>query len=186
MRDETCLWRHAVNYSIRLCGDEFVAPFATKSPFDLNLSGNYTALPDYLSTEVVKWIEYNTKRNVKSLRESLLLLMLDLQSRLCLGWGSRGCAWLMIGLRNGSLLPSPLSAHSPAPALGSSWGMQPCLTWERFTGGVRLSSRGYLFRMKIHSCLQSVLPRCLSTRGKTEGKKTLKVKWLCVKSNIWA
>lgn len=56
-------------------------------------------------------------------------------------------------------ITAPLSfkcTYSPAPALGSSWGMQPCLTLEGVTGGVLLSSRdSVIFRMKIHSWIMS-------------------------------
>lgn len=103
----------------------------------------------------------------KRLPECLLLFIFDLQPCVC-GWiedeGLGMCLaddgvekWIVVSL-------SFKCTYSPAPALGSSWGMQPCLTLKAVTGGILLFSRdSVIFRMKIHSCLTSarVLPRCL-------------------------
>lgn len=134
-----------------------------KNPLWLNQSGNYTVQPVSFPERLWDGLYSIEKR----LPECLLLFIFDLQPCVC-GWiedeGLGMCLaddgvekWIVVSL-------SFKCTYSPAPALGSSWGMQPCLTLKAVTGGILLFSRdSVIFRMKIHSCLTSarVLPRCL-------------------------
>lgn len=161
MKGETCLWSHTVNYFIM---QQYQAwPCRGEKPPLIEPEWQLHCTASFFSRGLWDGLYSIEKRQP----ECLLLLIFDLQPCVC-GWledeGLGMCLaddgvekWIVVSL-------SFKCTYSPAPALGSSWGMQPCLTLKAVTGGVLLFSRdSVIFRMKIHSCLASahVLPRCL-------------------------
>ena len=174
MRGETRLWSHAVNYSITRQHPALAVQGWKKkkkhNPFWLNQSGNYIVWAVSFSRQPEKWIEYDEKKKNTSKASAWVSAAPHPWPPVVSRMRVWGCGWLMMGLRNGSLLPSLLSALTLLPLrseaawrggvavfniAGSHWG-RPAV-FKGF-GDIFFSFFFFYLRMKIHSCVVSPCP----------------------------